>query len=318
MNLNKILSTNNSSGVVVFAYQNMGLIGLRSLIKNNIKIHQVFTHKDNKNHNVWWGSVFDYCKEQSINCDYADNYSHRQILQIIKKFNILTILSFHYRRILPEYILKLPQNGCINLHCSLLPRYRGKAPVNWQIINGEEESGFTLHYMTKDIDEGDIIYQSKVSINYDDNILSLYKKLENSVEQYFNKSIKNVVMGNFSSSKQNSKGSYYGTRTPEDGIIDWSLSAIKIYNLIRAITKPYPGAFSYINGKKILIWQSRIISSNNALKFEGPSHFQLHNGDLHVKTGDDILLIEKYDLELTSQKKMVDEASLINGFFDKI
>ena len=102
---------------------------------------------------------------------------------VLKKFNILTIFSFHYRRNLPEYILELPQNGCINLHCSLLPKYRGKAPVNWQIINGEKKSGFTLHYMTKDIDEGDIIYQFEIPISYDDNILSLYRKIESEITE---------------------------------------------------------------------------------------------------------------------------------------
>ena len=319
MNLNKNLSSKLGSGVVVFAYQNIGIIGLKSLLKNNIKIHQVFTHKDNKNHNIWWDSVFEFCKEKSINCDYDENYTHREIYNIIKKLKILTIFSFHYRRILPEYILELPQNGCINLHCSLLPKYRGKAPVNWQIINGEKKSGFTLHYMTKHIDEGNIIYQFEVPISYDDNILSLYRKLENAVEQYLNESIKNIVLGNCSSRKQIiSEGSYYGTRKPEDGIIDWSSNAIEIYNLIRAVTKPYPGAFTYLNGKKILIWKAQILSSNHNYEFEGPSNFKLLNGDLLVKTRDDIMIIDEYDLELTSQKKRIDGTSLIKGFFDQV
>ena len=79
MNLNKGLSNKHSSGVIVFAYQNMGIIGIKSLLKNDIKIHQVFTHKDNKNHNIWWDSVFEFCKEKSINCDYDENYTHREM-----------------------------------------------------------------------------------------------------------------------------------------------------------------------------------------------------------------------------------------------
>ena len=229
--------SNNDKGVVVFAYQNMGIIGLTSLIENGVKVIHVITHKDNPNHDVWWDSVAEFCKKKNICFSFIEDSSHEDVYNSIKDHVIQCIFSFHYRRIIPEKILELALHGGVNLHCSPLPKYKGKAPVNWQIINGESFTGVSLHYMTKEIDSGDIIDVKKTKILDSDDIMSVYNKLEQVAKNLLSHNIPLIIEGKNKRYSQNLNDStYFGGRKPEDGRIDWNKSSKEILGHLSEIS----------------------------------------------------------------------------------
>lgn len=280
-------------GVVVFAYHNVGVNGIKLLLENNIHIHCVFTHKHNSNENIWFDSVSELCKKKEIQFYYDDECN---IYNILKNYNISTIFSFYYRKVIPQKIISLAKYGGVNLHGSLLPKYRGRSPINWQIINGETQGGATLHFMSSKPDEGDIIDQEVFLISKFDEPISLFSKLIFTSTLLLNRNLKKIISGKSKGKKQNPfLSSYYGSRKPEDGLINWSWNSKKIYNLIRGVTKPFPGAFSYYLGYKIIIWKSSFLSKNR-YELEGSSGtFSNINNRIYVKTNDGILCIEKFD-----------------------
>ena len=162
------------------------------------------------------------------------------------------IYSFSYRHLIPESVLELASLGAFNLHPSLLPAYRGRAPVNWVLVNGERETGVTLHHMVARADSGDIVGNRAVAIDDGDNALTLYRKLVPLGVELINELHPKIVAGDAPRRKMDiAKGSYFGRRKPEDGRIDWRWPARRIFNLVRAVTHPYPGAFCFVGGSKV-------------------------------------------------------------------
>ncbi|MEI3002198.1 MAG: formyltransferase family protein, partial [Victivallis sp.] len=169
------------------------------------------------------------------------------------------IFSFYYRDMLGGEILSIPSKGAINLHGSLLPKYRGRVPLNWAIINGETEAGVTLHYMTKKADAGDIISQEKFAITDDDTAKTVFDKAAEAAKVLLDRELPKIAAGTASRTPQDeSKATTFGGRKPADGEIDWTKSAKEVRNLIRAVTKLYPGAFSYIGDRKCFFWSADV------------------------------------------------------------
>ena len=306
-------------GVIVFGYHNMGVIGINALKNCNVPISAVFTHRENPNENIWFDSVSDLCKKKNIKFFYADDYNNEEILKIIEKLDPITIFSFYYRKIIPQSILDLPKYGAVNLHGSLLPKYRGRSPVNWQLINGEMKGGVTLHYMIQKPDAGDIIAQKDVPISEMDTPTTLFAKLEKSAHTLLNENINAIISGRCNRTAQDeSKSSYYGGRKPDDGIINWKWNTKKIYNLIRAVTKPYPGAVTYLGNIKIIIWKATESFSLFPEVDAAEGTVKKDNGDFYVKTGDgwlNILEIEynqqQYVLP-SKRQNIITDGSLFN------
>jgi methionyl-tRNA formyltransferase len=143
----------------------------------------------------------------------------------------------------------------MNLHGSLLPKYRGRAPVNWVLVKGETETGVTLHFMTEKPDAGDIVGQVAVPISFDDTALTLFGKMEDAASRLLADLLPRIANGEIPRRPNDlAHGSYFGGRRPEDGRIDWSRPAVEIYNLVRAVTRPYPGAFAALAGEKLTVW----------------------------------------------------------------
>jgi methionyl-tRNA formyltransferase len=167
------------------------------------------------------------------------------------------LLSFYYRNMIRQELLDIPVRGALNMHGSLLPKYRGRVPVNWAVINGEKESGASLHYMVAKPDAGDLVDQQKVSIDFTDTAVDLFNKVTDAAVTVLQRSWPRLVDGSAARIPLDlGQGSYFGGRRPEDGRIDWSRSAVEIYNLIRGVTRPYPGAFTELDGKKLIIWSA--------------------------------------------------------------
>jgi methionyl-tRNA formyltransferase len=196
-------------------------------------------------------------------------------------------------------IIDLPRVGAFNLHGSLLPAYRGRCPVNWVIINGEAQTGVTLHYMIDKPDAGDIVGQKPVVIDVSDTAKTLYDKLCLTAKELLDEVLPLIKRGQIPRQKQDLKaGSYYGGRHPEDGRIDWKKSADEIYNLIRAVTEPYPGAFAFLdNDEKIIIWWAEPIVSKETVI---PGKLIITNKEVLVQTGKNA--IKLLDIEVKGKR----------------
>lgn len=241
---------------VVVAYHNIGCVGIRALIAQGFDIQAVFTHADDPNENTWFESVAELAAANDIPVYAPEDINHPLWLERIRKMEPDILFSFYYRNMLGEELLNMPPAGCLNLHGSLLPSYRGRCPVNWVLINGESETGVTLHYMTPRPDDGDIVGQKQVAIDDDDTALTLHEKLAFAAGELLEELVPKILANTAERTpQQQAEASYFGGRRPDDGVIDWNQNASTIRNLVRAVTRPYPGAFSYLGGRKCIIWQ---------------------------------------------------------------
>jgi methionyl-tRNA formyltransferase len=159
-------------------------------------------------------------------------------------------------------MLGLPASGALNMHGSLLPKYRGRAPVNWAIVHGETETGATLHYMLDKPDSGDIVAQRAVPILRDDTAREVFDKVTVAAELALNGALPALLVGKAPRIKQDSSiSTYYGARKPEDGTIDWTKSETAIHNLVRAVAPPYPGAFTTLGGRPGRVLRTRVLDA---------------------------------------------------------
>ncbi len=247
---------------VVFAYHDIGCVGIKNLLHAGYQIEAVFTHVDDQNENTFFDSVARLCVEHNLPVYAPSDVNHPLWFDRIQKINPDFIFSFYYRNLLSEPILAIPKQGAFNLHGSLLPRFRGRAPANWVLVHGETETGVTLHKMVKRPDAGDIVAQQSVAIGESDTALTLNRKLRDSASQLLNDILPLMKTGDFTLQPQSeAAATYFGRRTPADGEIFWHQSAKAIYNLVRAVTQPYPGAFSFAGDRKLIVWQARVLPS---------------------------------------------------------
>ena len=238
-----------ASRAVVFAYHDVGARCLGALLEAGVEVPLVVTHRDDPKETIWFASVEKFAVEKEI--PVLADPDEKTLLEKIHSIAPDFIFSFYYRRMLPASILGLARRGAFNMHGSLLPKYRGRAPVNWAVLKGEAETGATLHEMVDKPDAGRIVDQQRVPIGPDDVAVDVFRKVTDAADVVLRRSIKNLIDGTAKLKVQDlSKGSYFGGRKPEDGRIDWTKSAREIHNLVRAVAPPYPGAFS--EGLRIL------------------------------------------------------------------
>lgn len=247
---------------VVFAYHNIGCEGIEALLANGYNISAVFTHKDNPKENIWFASVAELACSKGIPVFAPETVNHPVWEARIKALKPDAIFSFYFREMLKPDILDLAPKGAFNLHGSLLPKYRGRVPLNWALINGEKEAGVTLHTMTAKPDAGDIIAQRKFEILDSDDIKSVFSKAVKSAREVLDYALPLILEGRAPHTAQDaSKATYFGGRKPADGEIDWSKSATEVRNLIRAVTRPFPGAFTFMGDRKAFIWSAEVVSA---------------------------------------------------------
>jgi len=249
---------------IVFAYHDFGCIGIEALLAAGYDIAAVFTHQDSPNENVYFRSVAKLCATHGIAAYVPDQIDHplwqKRIAEIAPDF----IFSFYYRDLIPNSILSLATRGAINMHGSLLPRYRGRAPLNWVLVNGEAYTGLTLHHMVEKADAGDIVGQCKVSIDDADTAQTLQQKMAVAAAALLQEQLPLLAADKATRTAQDeSLATYCGRRTPADGYINWQQPARAVRNLVRAVTQPYPGAFTYAGDRKILVWAASIATATH-------------------------------------------------------
>ena len=239
---------------VVFAYHDVGVNCLKALLGAGIQVDLVITHQDDPHENVWFGSVAKLCDDQKI--PYITPNAN-QLMELIPQLQKLTpdyLFSFYYRHMIPAELLACAKIGALNMHGSLLPKFRGRAPVNWAILHGATETGATLHMMEVKPDAGDIVGQSAVSIGPNETATDVFGKVSRAAITVINQALPELIQGRIPRKPNNlAQGSYFGGRKPADGQILWHQTAQQVHNLVRAVAPPYPGAFTDWQGQRRIV-----------------------------------------------------------------
>ncbi len=263
---------------VVFAYHDVGVNCLKALIKAGIQIDLVLTHQDDPHENVWFASVAKLCEDQQIPYLTPTAQELAGLVPKIQKLAPDYLFSFYYRHMIPAELLACAKIAALNMHGSLLPKYRGRAPVNWAILHGETKTGATLHVMEAKPDAGDIVGQSTVSINPDETATDVFGKVSKAAVDVINHVLPQLIQGQVPKKPNDlSKGSYFGGRKPEDGHIHWRQTAKQVHDLVRAVAPPYPGAFTENQGQKMIVARTTL---------QGPFPANLDLGVLGIQVVD--------------------------------
>jgi len=298
---------------IVLAYHSIGCVGIEALLRHGYEIEAVFTHPDNPDENIWFRSVAELAASHNIPVFAPDNINHPLWIERIKEMAPDIIFSFYYRKIVSKKILDIPRQGALNLHGSLLPRYRGRSPINWVLVNGETETGITLHYMTPRPDDGDIVAQAAIPIADEDTALMLFEKAVEVSRELLDEVLPLIEQGKAGRTPQDhSLATYFGGRSPADGKIDWSKPAREINNLIRAVTHPYPGAFTFKGDEKVFIWQAKTVSRDPEVE---PGTV-ISIDPLIVACGEDGLEITRAQSDgsiLMTGRQVAEELGLVDG-----
>jgi methionyl-tRNA formyltransferase len=236
--------SDTGSRAVVFAYHDIGVRCLEALLELGIDVALVLTHQDNVSEEIWFESVEDVAKRNGIPVITPGDANTDAVIEQVSQCRPDFIFSFYYRQMLSQELLEIPSRGAFNVHGSLLPAYRGRVPVNWAIIHGEQESGVSLHRMEIKPDAGNLLAQRAVPILRNDTAFDVFQKLKCVAETMLIDTVPEMLAGRATETPLDlGKGSYFSGRQPEDGRINWRLPAKDIHNLIRAVAPPYPGAF---------------------------------------------------------------------------
>lgn len=229
---------------VVCAYSPVGREALAGLLDSGVNVLALYTYAQDESE-TWFEPPAGLAELHGIPVRMEKRFNEDAVFESIQAMKPDFLFSFYFREMIQARFLELPRLGAYNLHGSLLPKYRGRAPINWVLVKGEPETGITLHAMTPKPDDGDIVGQVKLPIDWDDTALSLTLKSAEAGRSLVRDVVPKLVAGTAARINQKSLASstYFGGRKPEDGRLDFSMSATEAFNLIRAVADPWPNAF---------------------------------------------------------------------------
>ncbi|HEY6239691.1 MAG TPA: formyltransferase [Burkholderiales bacterium] len=284
---------------VVFAYHDVGCRCLKVLLDRRIDVPLLITHSDNPAETIWFASVAEIARKRNIETLSPADPNAPETVEKIRALRPDFLFSFYYRLMLGPALLEIPRRGAFNMHGSLLPKYRGRVPVNWAIIRGETETGATLHEMVAKPDAGRIVDQESVPILPDDLVVDVFRKVTGAAERALERSIPKLIDGSAVLRPQDlSRGSYFGGRRPEDGRIDWNAPARQVHDLVRAVAPPYPGAFSELDGKRLRVLRTRLCAGKRTERAAGSLFAESGRCYASCANGE---LLEILELELDGQ-----------------
>lgn len=201
-------------------------------------------------------------------------------------------------QIISKDILELANRYAIGFHPTPLPKFRGRAAIPWQIILGIRESKVSLFKLDEGMDSGGIIYQHPYIIDEDDYAIDVYNKVCSAMKHALKQCLPNIYNDSVKFIKQNEEeATYLLRRRPEDGKIDWSWPSKKIHTLIRAVSRPYPGAYAYYKDKKVIFWRANIQKNEKYIGIPGQIAWLGNNGEIGIVTGDALLIVTEYSIE---------------------
>lgn len=248
---------------VVLAYHEIGAASLQAAIRSGLEVVAVFTHRDDPAEGGWYASVARIAAQHGIPVHAPEKLDHPIWVERIRAMKPELLMSFHYRNMVGAKIRALFPAGCVNLHSAMLPAYRGRAPINWVLVNGETKTGVTVHFMADKADAGDIIAQRAIEIGIDEDARALTARMALESASILEEVIPLLKSGKAPRTPQDeSKATVMGKRTPADGLLNFTKSASELRNLVRAVTHPWPGAFTFAGTRKIMVWRARVATDS--------------------------------------------------------
>jgi methionyl-tRNA formyltransferase len=291
--------------IIFFGSSEFSVLSLQSLIGSKHKLLLVVTHPDRRKgrHLLFSPSpVKVFSKSLGIEV-YEAEVLDEESVKFLKEKNADLFVVIDFGKILSKEILEIPKKFCINVHPSLLPKYRGPAPINWAIINGEERTGVTVIKMNERLDSGDIILQEELNIEADDTAITLKDKLSKLAARILLKVLDSIEINEFSTFPQNeSLASFARKLKKQDGLINWRDPAEKIYNKVRGLLA-WPGAFTYWRGKLLKIWRASVELGESEV--EAGRIVGISKEKITVVCGSNLLGIR--ELQLESSKRLTTE-----------
>src|SRR5882757_8244 len=241
--------------ILFFGYSEVGYECLDLLLSRGDHIIALITHEDNPNEKIWFKTPAVAAREKGVPIFTPEKVNTPEWIERIAALQPDLILSVYYRNMISSRILALPRLGAFNLHGSLLPKYRGRAPINWAVLHGESRIGMTLHRMVKKADAGAIVDQEGVAIDPRDTAEQAFRKVLPCARAVLARQLDALLAGTAKETPQDdAQATYFGGRKPEDGRVVWTQTSRQIFNLIRAVTDPYPGAFTGVGGARLMLW----------------------------------------------------------------
>ena len=275
--------------IVFFGYSEVGYECLSLLLERGDNVVALITHEDNPNEKIWFKTPAVAAREKGVPVFTPESVNTPEWRERIAELKPDLILSVYYRNMIGTKILDLPRLGAWNMHGSLLPAYRGRAPINWAVLHGEPRIGMTLHRMVKSADAGAIIDQNGVNLSPRDTAEEAFRKVLPCARRILARQIDALLAGKVREKPQDeSKVTYFGGRKPEDGRIAWTQTSRQIFNLIRAVTEPYPGAFTDVGPARLMVWWAETDSAATADRHGAPGEV-LSVSPLVVATADGAL-----------------------------
>jgi methionyl-tRNA formyltransferase len=272
--------------ILFFGYSEVGYECLELLLARGDNVVALFTHEDNPNEKIWFKTPAVAARAKGVPIFTPEKISTPEWLEQIAALQPDLILSAYYRNMISTKILGLARLGAFNMHGSLLPKYRGRAPINWAVLHGESSIGMTLHRMVKAPDAGAIVDQEAVEIGPRDSAEDAFRKALPCARRVLERQIDLLLRGRAKETPQDdAQATYFGGRKPDDGRIDWTQTSVQIFNLIRAVTDPYPGAFTEVGTKRLMVWWAEPESAASQ-DMEGKPGEILSLDPLVIATGD--------------------------------
>jgi methionyl-tRNA formyltransferase len=294
---------------VVFGYGDVGIRCTATLLAQGVTVLLVASHADDPNETQWYGSLARFASERDLPLHLSEDAQSPELLARVRALKPDFLFSFYYRRMIPQAVLDCATRGAFNMHGSLLPQFRGRAPVNWAVVKGASVTGASLHRMTSKPDAGHLVDQMAVPILPDDTAFDVFRKVCPAAELVLHRSLPGLIAGTAPDIVQDlTAGSYYGARRPEDGEIDWSRPAAEIHNLVRAVAPPFPAARTTLAGQPVRFFRT-LASSVAAPEVAGPVLFA-RDGRCYARCGDASVLRV---LEMEVDGRVVDIAAYAAG-----
>jgi methionyl-tRNA formyltransferase len=279
--------------ILFFGYSEVGYACLSLLLERGAHIVALITHEDNPAEKIWFKTPAVAAREKGIPVFAPESVNTPEWRERITALQPDLILSVYYRHMIGTRILALPRLGAWNIHGSLLPKYRGRAPINWAVLHGEPRIGMTLHRMVKSADAGAVVDQEGVDIGPRDTAEQAFRKVLPCARTVLARQLDALLAGTATETPQDeAQATYFGGRKPEDGRVDWTQPSRQIFNLVRAVTDPYPGAFTDVNGSRLMLWWAEPDSPATRGRHGRPGEV-LSVSPLVVATGDGALELTK-------------------------
>ena len=281
----------SAPSAIVFAYHDIGVRGVKVVLDAGIDVGLVVTHADDPRETIWFASVAEVARERGVRCVCPEDANEPAFVEECRSLAPDFLFSFYYRLMLKPSLLETARRGAYNMHGSLLPKYRGRAPVNWAVLHGERETGATLHLMDAKPDHGAIVDQCAVPILRNDTAREVFDKVTTAAEIVLHRSLPLLVAGTARLTPQDfSQSAYFGGRKPEDGRMPPAAGAAQLHNLIRAVAPPYPGAFFEAAGHRMIVERTLWAEDQGLTRPANKFSVEARGGALWIMAADGIAL----------------------------